>query len=110
MRSANTRPARAAERVSLAFLAAGVGTYAFAMLGMRRLERDAPVFDPARKVLFEGLATYHRLEWWSWVGLSLVAAGLAGACLATARTSWMRRAERREAHRLLTIPSDRAAG
>ena len=110
MRSANTRPARVAERVSLAFLAAGVGTYAFALLRMRRLERDTIVFDPARKVLFEGLATYHRVDWWSRVGLWLVAAGLVGACLATVHTAWARRVERREARRLLTIPSDRAGG
>jgi hypothetical protein len=110
MRSTNTRPARAAERVCLAFLSAGVTTYAFALLGMRRLEHETLPFDPARKLLFEGLATYYRYEWWSWVGLSLVIAGVVGAFGASARTAWLRRAERRLAHRMLTTPSARADG
>ena len=110
MRSAPAapRPARAAERVSLLFLAAGVATYAVAFDGMRRLEHASPAFDPARRVLFEGLAQYVRYERWSYVGLSLVIAGLVGAVGASVRTARARRAQRTVAPELVTIPSARA--
>ena len=111
MRTAATiRPARAAERVSLLFLAAGVATYAVAFEGMRRLQHESPVFDPARKVLFEGLALYGRYEQWSYIGLSLVAAGLAGAVGASLRTAWVKRAQRQAASGPVTTPSARADG
>ena len=108
--AAAPRPARAAERVSLLFLALGVATYAAAFAGMRRLEQGAPAFDPARKVLFEGIAQYVRYERWSYVGLSLVIAGLAGAVGATVRTALVRREQRRVALGPITTPSVRADG
>ena len=85
--TAAPRPARAAERVSLLFLAAGLATYAAAFAGMRRLEQVSPAFDPARRVLFEGLAQYVRYERWSYAGVALVVAGLLGAVGATVRTA-----------------------
>ena len=108
--TAAPRPARAAERVSLLLLAAGVATYAAAFAGMRRLEHVSPAFDPARKVLFEGLAQYMRYERWSYVGMWLVAAGLLGAVGASVRTARVRRAQRRAAQPALTTPSVRADG
>lgn len=110
--AASPRPARAAERVSLLFLAAGVATYAVAFDGMRRLEHATPAFDPARKVLFEGLAQYLRYEQWSYVGLSLVIAGLVGAVGASVRTAVVKRAQKRAQQRAasapVTTPSARA--
>ena len=104
------RPARAAERVSLLFLAAGVATYAVAFQGMQRLQHESPAFDPARRVLFEGLGQYVRYERWSYVGLSLVIAGLVGAVGASVRTALVKRAQRRAASAPVTTPSARADG
>ena len=87
--SANPRPARWAERVSLALLSAGVTLYGVAYVKMRRLEDGAPVVPPEAKVLFAGLTAHARYSRWAEIGLGVAVLGLAvaiGAALWTART------------------------
>ena len=87
--TATPRPARWAERASLALLSAGVTLYGVAYVKMRRLEDGAPVVAPEAKVLFAGIAAHARYTRWAEVGFAIAALGLAtaiGAALWTART------------------------
>jgi hypothetical protein len=91
--SASPRPARWAERASLALLAAGATVYAVAFLQMRRLEAGAtpaPAVEGA-KVLFAGLVAHARWARWAEAGLWIVGLGLATAVAATVWTSMAKR-------------------
>jgi hypothetical protein len=92
--SASPRPARWAERASLALLAAGAALYGVAFVQMRRLEAGAPTAPEGAKVLFSGLAAHARYARWAEVGLWVVAAGLAIAVWAAVWTAVVK--QRRE--------------
>ncbi|MGZ8470182.1 MAG: hypothetical protein ACXW61_11385 [Gemmatirosa sp.] len=89
--SASPRPARWAERASLALLAAGVAVYGVAFVQMRRLEAGAPAAPEGAKVLFAGLVAHARYARWAEVGLWIVAAGVTTAVAATIWTAVMKR-------------------
>jgi hypothetical protein len=92
--STSPRPARWAERASLALLAAGALLYGAAYAQMRRLEEGASVVPPGAKVLFAGLSAHARYARWAEAGQALVAMGLVAAVGATV---WTARARRRAA-------------
>ena len=86
--TATPRPARWAERASLALLSAGATLYGVAFTKMRQLEGGASVVGPEAKVLFAGLAAHARYTRWAEVGFAVAALGLAtaiGASIWTAR-------------------------
>jgi hypothetical protein len=92
--SASPRPARWAERASLALLAAGAAVYGVAFVQMQRLEVGAPaalVDSDGVKVLLPGLVAHARWARWSEIGLWIVALGLAAAVGATVWTAVAKR-------------------
>ena len=89
--TATPRPARWAERASLALLSAGATLYGVAYVNMRRLEDAGAVNTPGAKVLFAGLAAHARYTRWAEVGFAVAALGLATAIGATI---WTARAKR----------------